>query len=154
MPTTAPGGSRRFQSIPSAAFGRHRLAGCRSEKISILVICRTGRRLGRSVTLACKRLRDVMQINTEGCRLSASVHCIETGKPGGSSSPVLLQQRNGPSAPMGCWGFLWSLAGRHLLPPHTWPRDTEPDSTQHMILIPSSSARLGHTQQEAHTAEI
>ena len=31
-------------------------------------------------------------------------------------------ERKGPLAPMYCWGFLWPLAGRHLLPPHPWPR--------------------------------
>ena len=35
---------------------------------------------------------------------------------------VLCLERKGPSAPVGRWGFLRSLAGRHRLPPHPWPR--------------------------------
>ena len=38
--------------------------------------------------------------------------------------------------------------------PLTTGHDTEqPDSKHHMILIPSSSARLGHTQQETHNEQ-
>ena len=35
---------------------------------------------------------------------------------------VLCLQRKGQSAPMCGWGFLRSLASRHRLPPHPWPR--------------------------------
>ena len=39
--------------------------------------------------------------------------------------------------------------------PLTTGHDTEqPDSKHTMILIPSSSARLGHTKQEAHNAPL
>ena len=67
---------------------------------------------------------------------------------------VLLQKRKGPSAPLACralCGLCQSDIDYNLTPGH----DTEQRDSKHkMILIPSSSARLGHTLQEGHNAEM
>ena len=58
--------------------------------------------------------------------------------------------------PVGTHGFLGLFCGlcqADIDCNLTFGHDTEqPDSKHKMILIPSSSARLGHTQQERHNA--
>ena len=61
----------------------------------------------------------------------------------------------GPVGTHGFLGLFCCLCHADIDCNLTIGHDTEqPDSKHKMILIPSSSARLGHTQQEGHNAEM
>ncbi len=61
----------------------------------------------------------------------------------------------GPVGTHGFLGLFCCLCHADIDCNLTIGHDTEqPDSKHTMILIPSSSARLGHTQQEGHNAEM